>query len=56
MITWGPKIETGNDPEPQLYDMTAAYESYNQACNYPDIVERLKKQLEAEKTKTPQGK
>ncbi|MBQ7056826.1 MAG: sulfatase-like hydrolase/transferase [Bacteroidaceae bacterium] len=56
MITWGPKIETGNDPEPQLYDMTAAYESDNQACNYPDIVERLKKQLEAEKTKTPQGK
>ena len=31
MITWGPKIETGNSSIPQLYDMTKAYEQENLA-------------------------
>lgn len=38
MITWGPKIETGNCPTPQLYDMERAYESENVARQHPDIV------------------
>lgn len=35
MITWGPKIETGNSSIPQLYDMTKAYEQENLAEKNP---------------------
>lgn len=38
MITWGPKIETGNSSMPQLYEMTELYESENVAKQYPEIV------------------
>ncbi|MBR7029551.1 MAG: arylsulfatase [Bacteroidaceae bacterium] len=48
MITWGPKIETGNLPQPQLYDMTAPWEQYNQAEEHPDVVNALQNILESE--------
>lgn len=39
MITWGPKIETGNHPMPQLYDMEAsADEQKNIALEHPQVV------------------
>lgn len=39
MITWGPKIETGNSPHPQLYDMkTDSSERHNLALAKPDVV------------------
>lgn len=39
MITWGPKIETGNHPMPQLYDMEAsADEQKNLALEHPQVV------------------
>lgn len=39
MITWGPEIETGNRPTPQLYDMEAsANEAENLALKYPEVV------------------
>lgn len=42
MIQWGPKVETGNSPAPQLYDMTKSlYEKDNVAAEHPDVVERL---------------
>lgn len=42
MITWGPKIETGNNPVPQLYDMeTDINEQESLATQYPDTVFQL---------------
>ena len=39
MITWGPKVETGNNPLPQLYDMKASKgERQNVALEYPGVV------------------
>ncbi|EJW99534.1 arylsulphatase A [gut metagenome] len=39
MIQWGPKIETGNRPNPQLYNLTQSqYEQDNVAEQHPDIV------------------
>ncbi len=39
MITWGPKIETGNAPLPQLYDMKASKgERDNVALQNPAVV------------------
>lgn len=39
MITWGPKIETGNNPMPQLYDMEASPdEQKNLALERPEVV------------------
>lgn len=39
MITWGPKIETGNRPEPQLYNIADDIgETHNVAAENPDIV------------------
>ncbi|MEG1005604.1 MAG: arylsulfatase [Bacteroides sp.] len=46
MITWGPKIETGNSPDPQLYDMTKEGERENLAAKYPDKVKELQQILE----------
>lgn len=36
MITWGPKIETGNDSIPQLYEMEKVSEQENVAAQYPE--------------------
>lgn len=42
MITWGPKIETGNDPEPQLYDISKDQaEQENLAKKMPSKVYEL---------------
>ena len=42
MITWGPKIETGNSKDPQLYDLVAdKNEQNNLAEKYPDKVKEL---------------
>ena len=42
MITWGPKIETGNLKQPQLYDMKQSdYESKNVADKHPKEVKQL---------------
>lgn len=44
MITWGPEIETGNLPQPQLYDMTVDIsEQNNVAADYPEIVADMQK-------------
>ena len=38
MISWGPKIETGNNPTPQLYDLSKeVYEKDNVAKENPDV-------------------
>lgn len=36
MITWGPRIETGNDSIPQLYEMKKVNEQENVAAQYPE--------------------
>lgn len=36
MITWGPKIETGNSSTPQLYEMEKVNEQENVAAQYPE--------------------
>ena len=42
MITWGPKVETGNCPIPQLYDMrTGDDEKENLSAKYPEKVFEL---------------
>ena len=38
MITWGPKIETGNNKTPQLYKMDNLYEKEDVAAHYPEKV------------------
>lgn len=50
MITWGPKIETGNAPTPQLYDMTSnKYEKDNVALQHPEEVFKLQRILQKER-------
>jgi arylsulphatase A len=52
MIQWGPKIETGNLPVPQLYDMTVnLYETNNVAAEHPDEVFRMQDILKNERSK-----
>ena len=52
MIQWGPKIETGNLPVPQLYDMTVSpFESKNIAAEHPDEVFRMQLILKDERNK-----
>lgn len=46
MITWGPKIETGYLPEPQLFDMRKVTERENEAAQHPDVVANLQSALE----------
>ena len=41
MITWGPKVETGNLSTPQLYEMKKMDEQENVASQYPDKVYEL---------------
>lgn len=45
MITWGPKIETGNLSVPQLYEMKKVTERENVAFQYPDKVFTLQNVL-----------
>lgn len=46
MIAWGPKIETGYKPVPQLYDMReGAYEETDVAERHPKVVRRLQRKL-----------
>lgn len=53
MIQWGPKVETGNLPEPQLYDMDAdPRETKNLARKHPKIVKELAEALAQERQKT----
>ena len=55
MITWGPKIETGNAPTPQLYDMTASpYERDNVALQHPEEVFKLQSILQRERQRQVQ--
>lgn len=50
MIQWGPKIETGNLPVPQLYDMTVSpYETNNVATEHPDEVAHMQSILKIER-------
>ncbi|RHJ82322.1 arylsulfatase [Parabacteroides sp. AM08-6] len=41
MIPWGPKIETGYQKTPSLYDMRKVNEQENEADKHPEIVARL---------------
>ena len=46
MITWGPKIETGNCPTPQLYDLrSSGYEGTDVSASHPKVLQRLQKML-----------
>lgn len=47
IVSWGPKIETGYLPEPQLYDMTSPGEQTNVATEHPAEVTRLAGILES---------
>lgn len=52
MITWGPKIETGNSPNAQLFDMSKElYERENVAANHPDVTDKLARILQTEREK-----
>lgn len=51
MVTWGPKIETGYLPVPQLYDMRKdEYERQNMASEHPKELQRLQTLLKAIRT------
>lgn len=53
MITWGPKIETGNCSIPQLYDMeTDIQEQENLATRYPEKVFELETILRKVRTQS----
>jgi arylsulfatase A-like enzyme len=53
MVTWAPKIETGNSAEPQLYDMSKSlYEHKNVATEYPEITRKLENILSNERRHT----
>lgn len=52
IITWGPKVETGNLKTPQLYDMKAGqYEKENLANKYPQVVYEMQNILRRVKNK-----
>jgi len=47
VITWGPVIETGNSPQPQLYDMRRdRQEQTNVGKDYGRVVKQLSEWLE----------
>ena len=53
MITWGPKIETGNCKTPQLYNMkNGLYEQEDVAAQYPEKVFSMQTILRKERAKT----
>ena len=45
LIQWGPKVETGNNSTPQLYDMTQVGEQENLAAKNPEKVYELQNVL-----------
>lgn len=47
MIQWGPKIETGNAKEPQLYKMQEVKEVTNHAKEMPEKVTELQTILQS---------
>ena len=50
MITWGPKIETGNCPNPQLFNITSAqWEQDNVAEKNPQVVYDMQNVLRRER-------
>lgn len=52
MIQWGPKIETGNNPMPQLYDIKAdVNERNNVALDNPQVVFDLQNVLRRQRAK-----
>ena len=52
-MTWGPKIETGNNPLPQLYNMIESKTETNNVANqYPEVVYELQNVLRRERAKT----
>ncbi|MDE5745097.1 MAG: arylsulfatase [Paramuribaculum sp.] len=52
MIQWGPKIETGNLAEPQLYDMTTDQgERKNVAAEHPDVVAQMQSYIKEVRAK-----
>ena len=52
-VTWAPQIETGNLPEPQLYDMNKnLFEHKNVATKYPEITHKLMDILHNERQRT----
>lgn len=53
MITWGPIIETGNSPLPQLYDQSKSLdEQQNVAASHAKVVKKFNKWLEEIKAGT----
>ena len=53
MIQWGPKVETGNNPMPQLFDISESeWESHNLANQNPQIVYSMQNILRDERAKT----
>jgi hypothetical protein len=44
-------IETGNNPEPQLYNMEQSFEEINIASQHPEIVKQLQSILKQERSK-----
>lgn len=52
MIPWGPKIETGYSPTPQLYKMKEAGEQMNVVEQYPEKVFELQRILRKVRNKT----
>ncbi len=52
MIQWGPKIETGNHPTPQLYEMKNVTEQENVAAQHPEKVFEMQNILRRERAKT----
>lgn len=52
MIQWGPKIETGNSAQPQLFDMQASnFEEKNVAKDHPQVVYDMQNILRRERSK-----
>ena len=52
MIQWGPKIETGNNAQPQLFDMQASnFEEKNVAKDHPQVVYDMQNILRRECSK-----
>ena len=53
MIQWGPKVETGNNPMPQLFDISASeWEGNNLADQNPQTVYTMQNILRDERAKT----
>lgn len=52
MVPWGPKIETGYDKTPQLYDMTKVGEKENLALKHPETVYQLQSILKGVRQNT----